>query len=288
MGFFKELIKLTRFEHALMLAFAVFIAETIALHAIPPLTSIAILLSLLVPIFSEMGSFALNDYLDIETDRLNKKKDRPLVNGTINPQFALYFSIFCLVLSIVLAYFVNYFAFVIALLFNALAVLYNWKLKDLPLVGNFYIGLTMAIPFIFGFYVVSGSGTGMISITSQILLLAALGFVAGLAREIIKSAQDLEGDVKARGSKTLPAVIGKRNSIIVAIILYMLFVPLTYFALNGATNILANILIVAGDLLILKICLELYLEKPNSFKTARKMSLIAFAIGLIGLFIAVL
>lgn len=284
MGFLKEMIKLTRFEHALMLAFAVFIAETIALHAIPDLTSTIILLSLFVPIFSEMGSFALNDYLDIETDKLNKKKDRPLVNGTISPKFAFWFSILCLLISVVLAYFVNYAAFVIAIIFNLAAIAYNWKLKDLPLVGNFYIGLTMAIPFIFGFYVVSNI-EGITSITSQILILAALGFVAGLAREIIKSAQDLEGDVLARGSKTLPAVIGKRNSVLVAIILYLLFVPLTYFALNGLGNLIATALVVLGDLLILKICIELYLEKPDAFKSARKMSLIGFGLGLLGLFI---
>jgi len=189
MGFLKELFRLTRFEHALMLAFAVLIAETVVLGALPPL-SLVIVLSLLVPIFSEMGSFALNDYLDIEADKANKMMERPLVKGTISAGFALWFSVACLVISVALALFINLPAFLIALVFNLLAVAYNYRLKDLPLVGNAYIALTMAIPFLFGNYVVSGT------LSPIILVLAVLGFVAGLAREVIKSVQDMEGDAQ--------------------------------------------------------------------------------------------
>ena len=174
---------------------------------------------------------ALNDYLDIETDRLNKKMP-PLVNGTISPGFALWFSIISLALSLVLAYFINTYAFLIVLVLDALAIAYDWKLKVLPLLGNIYIGLSMAIPFIFGDFVVSDK-LGMIAVA-----LALLGFVAGIAREIVKSAQDVEGDMKARGSRTLPIVIGKGPALAIASILYILFIPLSLspFALGLAFN----------------------------------------------------
>jgi 4-hydroxybenzoate polyprenyltransferase len=48
-------------------------------------------------------------------------------------------------------------SFLISLVFNFLAVLYNYKLKDLPLIGNIYIALTMGIPFIFGALAISDS-----------------------------------------------------------------------------------------------------------------------------------
>ena len=67
MSFLKEFLKLTRFEHAIMLALAVLLSEIIVLGYFP-LFSLIIILSLLVPIFSEMGSFALNDYLDINNN----------------------------------------------------------------------------------------------------------------------------------------------------------------------------------------------------------------------------
>lgn len=273
-----ELAKLTRFEHAIMLALAVLVAEIIVLGTLPPLEHF-IILSLLVPVFSEMGSFALNDYLDIETDRLNKKTDRPLVRGTISPAFALYFSIASLALSTAMAYFINTAAFIIALLFNIAAVLYNWRLKDLPLVGNIYIALTMAIPFIFGNYVVSGELSPIAAV------LALLGFIAGLAREIVKSVQDMEGDTKARGSRTLPVMIGERPSLIAAVILYLLFIPLTAapFALGLQLSIIPALLIAAADMLIAFVCYKIV---KRDYGFARNASLAAFFIGMLGILAA--
>jgi geranylgeranylglycerol-phosphate geranylgeranyltransferase len=281
MGFLGELFRLTRFEHALMLAFAVLIAETVLLGGIPPLDTM-IILSLLVPIFSEMGSFALNDYLDIETDRLNGKKDRPLVKGTISPRFALWFSVISLVASVALAFFINVEAFAIALAFNILAVIYNWKLKDLPVVGNAYIALTMAIPFIFGNYVVSPGSLAPIAV-----VLGCLGFVAGFAREIIKSVQDMEGDIKARGSKTLPVMIGKRPALFVALLSYLAFIPLSAvpFVSGLSATIPAMILVASGDILILTICGCAW---RGDYRFARNASLAAFALGMLGIMLAVL
>jgi len=274
-----EFIKLTRFEHAVMLALAVLITETIVLGALPPL-EFAIAMSLLVPVFSEMGSFALNDYFDVETDRLNKKKDRPLVKGTITPRCALYVAFASLIFSTVFAFGINLMAFTIAGLFNITAILYNWRLKDLPLVGNFYIALTMAIPFIFGNYVVSQE------LSPVALVLAVLGFVAGLAREIIKSVQDMEGDMKARGSRTLPVIIGKKPSMVVAVSLYLFFIPLTAvpFMLGLAASALPLALIAAADIMIAVICYRIMAE--HAFGFARNASLIAFSLGMIGILIA--
>jgi len=266
---------------SLMLAAAVLISETVVLGMLPPLT-FAIVLSLIVPALSEMGSFALNDYLDIETDRLNKKANRPLVRGSISPGFALNLSIVTLALSPALALLINMPAFIIALSFNALAVIYNWKLKDLPLVGNIYIALTMAIPFIFGNFVVSDS-------LSQVALsLAALGFVAGLAREIIKSVQDMDGDMLARGSKTIPVVIGRGPSLLLAVALYLAFIPLSAapFALGLEQRLPAIGLVLAGDVMILAVCYKALAH--NDFRYARDGSLRAFIFGMLGIMAAAL
>lgn len=274
--------KLTRFEHAVMLAFAVFIAETMVLRVFPPL-SLPLALSLLVPVFSEMGAFALNDYLDVEADRRNRRTDRPLVSGAIGAKFALWFSAACLAISPLLALFINAHAFAIALVFSLLSVAYNWKLKDLPLVGNVYIALTMAIPFIFGNFVVTPI------LSPLTVVLALLGFVAGLAREIIKSVQDMEGDVAARGSRTLPVVIGKRPALLVASALYALFVPLTLapFALGLQPVMAAALPVAAGDAAVLSIIYTIN-AKPDDrgFGYARNMSLAAFAAGMLGLLVA--
>ena len=140
----------------------------------------------------------------------------------------------------------------------------------------------MAIPFIFGNFVITDS------LSPLALVLAALGFVAGLAREIIKSAQDMEGDVRARGSKTLPVIIGKRPAAYVAVALYLLFIPLTAapFMLGLAQKPIALGLVFAADVMILAVCYKTVAK--NDFKYARDGSLRAFIFGMLGILLAAL
>ncbi len=283
MGFITEFLKLTRFEHAILLALAVLIGETVALGALPDFLEAVIILSLLVPVFSEMASFSLNDYLDIETDRINNRK-RPLVTGTISPSFALYFSFFGFILSTLIAFFINMPAFVIAVLFNLLAILYNWRLKDLPLVGNIYIGLSMAIPFIFGNLVVHPQWLLPVP-----MVLALLAFVAGVAREIVKSVQDMHGDVKARRSRTLPGILGEKPSLLIASVLYLLFIPLSFapFYYGLAPNLYSLSLIALADGVLLGMVAALLRSpSPKVYKSARNMTLIVFAAGMLAVLFA--
>ena len=282
MNFVTEFLKMTRFEHAIMYALAVLIAETIALGSIPPLDDPVIILSLFVPILIEMAAFSLNDYLDIETDRINNKKT-PLVKGTISPKFALYFSFFAFIAATALAFFINTIVFVFVLLFNILAILYNWKLKDMPLAGNIFIGLSMAIPFILGNLVIY---PWLLPVP---VILAIMAFIAGVAREIVKSAEDMKGDVKARRSKTLPVVIGEKPAVLVASLLYILFIPLTFapFFVGLSLNLVSlGIIVIADGVLLGIIFLLLTNPSPQSYKKARKLTLAVFTAGMIAILIA--
>ena len=279
---FAEYWKLVRFEHAIMLAIAVVIAEIVVLGGIPPIETI-FFLSLLVPMFSETGSFALNDYLDVEADRINGMMERPLVKGTIQPRTALIIAALSFIICVVAGYLINEIAFIIALVYCTFAVLYNIKLKDLPLVGNLFIASTMAVPFIFGAYVYTSSPPEILWI------LALLGFISGLAREIIKSVEDMEGDQKARRSKTLPVVIGRAPSLFLAVLLFLLFIPLTLlpFAISLNLGVASGIFLIVADVSILIIALYLlYSKEEKSFRMARKYSLAALFCGLLSLLLA--
>ena len=278
----REYYTLVRFEHAVMLAVAVLIAEIITLGTFPSI-ELVFFLSLTVPIFAEMGSFGLNDYMDVETDRINGMQMRPLVKGTISPKNALYFSMFCFMVSIVSGFFINTSAFLIALFFSAFAIAYNWKLKDLPLLGNIFIGTTMAIPFIFGGYVYSGSPPGVI------WDIAVLGFIAGVAREIVKSVEDIKGDVEIRSSKTLPTIIGKGPSVFVASMLFLLFIPLTIVPFTNELTLAfaSGFFLFIADFSILVLSLYLlYARRDKSFSIIRKYSLGALFCGLLSLLLA--
>jgi geranylgeranylglycerol-phosphate geranylgeranyltransferase len=279
---FGEFAKLVRIEHALMLVVAVLIGETIALGAFPPLGWV-LLLSLIVPALSEMGSFALNDYVDVEADRINRRVERPLVDGTLSPEFALKFSAGAFIISTMAALAINWMALVVAIVFNVLAVLYNLKLKDLPAIGNMYIAATMAIPFIFG-AVVFG-----VEPSSTIWIIAALGFTAGLAREIVKTVDDMEGDALARKSKTLPMAVGRKNALAMAASLFLAFIPLSIVPFVGGLtlSLLSGILLAVADLGILWIAVYVMFSKSHgALRRATKYNLLLLFVGLLALLAA--
>ena len=279
----KEFWRLVRFEHAIMLAVAVLIGEIVVLQGIPHLDAI-LLFSLLVPIFSEMGSFALNDYMDVETDRINRRMDRPLVKGTIQPQFAFRFAVFAFLVSIFLASLINPIAFMVVFLYDVFAVLYSVKLKDLAVVGNVFIATTMSIPFIFGAVVYQ------VYPTLTIWILALLGFVSGLAREIVKTVEDMEGDIKARKAHTLPAIIGKDASIGLASALFLMFIPMSvipFFSSGLILGVVSGILLVIADVGVGIVSIFLlFVRDDRSLSLARKYSLAALFCGLFALLAA--
>lgn len=270
--------RLFRIEHALLLAVAVLLGELLS-GALP--APALLLFSLAVPVFIEMGSFALNDYFDVKSDKENRRLDRPIASGEISPRAALIAAALCYVIGIAAALPLPSAALYIALIFAILSIAYNFRLKELPLVGNLYIAASMAIPFLFGSLVASPS------ILPQVWAIALVAFTVGLGREIIKSAEDVEGDVKHRRARTLPVVIGKRNSLLFASLLYALAVPLSLspFALGLRANILSLGLV---SLTALSFAAMAYIAARASEKdqaaliSLRKTSLLALGIGLAG------
>jgi len=278
MSSFSAYTRLFRIEHALLLAVAVLLGELLS-GGLPSLP--LLLFSLAVPVFIEMGSFALNDYFDVKTDKANKRHDRPIASGEISPSRALMAAAACYLIGISAALPLPPLALYITILFAFLSIAYNFKLKELPLVGNLYIAASMAIPFLFGSLVVSPS------ISPYIWAIALVALVAGLGREIIKSAEDMEGDIKHRNARTLPVVIGRKNALLLSALLYAALVPLSLapFAFGLRANILSMFLVL---LTAFSFAAMAYLaarapEKDNGTLTSlRKASLLALGVGLAG------
>lgn len=258
-----------------MLAVAVLLGQIIASGQLTPAP--ILLASLAVPVFLQMGSFALNDFLDQATDKENKRLDRPLAAGEISPSFALYSSAACFVAGIFAASFLPHAAFLIAVAFAVLSVLYNFALKDLPLVGNAYIALSMAIPFVFGNLVATDQ------LDAKVLSVCLVAFVGGLGRELVKSAEDVKGDVLHRKSKTLPALIGTKNTCILAAALYLSLLPLSFvpFFAGLKANLLSLLLVASSAFFFVVLGLQLAAGKQD-FASARKASLWLLLVGLAG------
>ncbi|MEM4389802.1 MAG: UbiA family prenyltransferase [Candidatus Micrarchaeia archaeon] len=280
---FTTFATLTRIEHSVLLAAGTWLGAFLALgHA--PATELAIL-SVLPPFCIGLAAFALNDFFDREADRLNKRFDRPLVNGSASPEQAIIIALlgflFGLAFSVPLSFFAGDFTpFKIAFFFSLAAIAYSAALKSLPLLGNLFIAASMAIAMVFGNIAVTPS-----SLSPPALAASALAFIAGLGREIAKTVQDVEGDRRARKATTLPMLIGIRNSLIAAITLYWLAILLSFapfFSIPPFTgNLTYLMLILACDVMLAFSSITL-LQRPRAraLERSRKLSLGALALGI--------
>jgi geranylgeranylglycerol-phosphate geranylgeranyltransferase len=277
------LLRLTRIEHSIMLVIAVLIAEIIT-RALPVLQ--ILLLSIITPIFISMASFAINDYFDVDSDRLNKRYDRPIISGDISRKGALEVAVASFIIGVAASAFINYAAFIIALVFGALAFLYSYKLKDMLLLGNAYIAFSMAIPFIYGNFVVSGS------FNPNILIISAIIFLSGLAREIHGMIRDYKGDRMARRSRNLLSYASKASASLLSLILYssaiILSIFMFFYLKPFAYNIIYIIPIAVVDMLLLYVSIG-YLASSRSgsfYAFSRNISLGAMALALVAYLLA--
>ncbi|MFA0823157.1 MAG: geranylgeranylglycerol-phosphate geranylgeranyltransferase [Methanomethylovorans sp.] len=277
-------LQLIRYGNCLMAAFSAAIGVLIAYNIISgtagqipfPLQEI-IYVALVVFLVTGAGN-AINDYYDIEIDRINKP-ERPIPSGRISKSKALYFSISLFASGTVIAFFINTICGVIALFNSLLLVYYAATLKRTVLIGNLSVGYLTGSTFLFGgavFYT-----NGGIEAVSILFLLATL---ATIAREIVKDIEDIEGD-KLDGASTLAISIGAEKAAYVASTIGFIAViasPLPYMQSLLTMHYLA-VVFVADMLFFMAVVAILKEKKPAKssklFKMAMFAALIAFLVG---------
>ncbi len=281
MGKLVEILKLTRIEHSLLLLVAVVSAELIAGWHIGPLK---LALSLITPVFISMAAFAINDYFDIKVDKLNHRT-RPLVTGTIKPGEAINITIASLIIGVGASAFINPGSFAIAAIFGLLALLYSYKLKEKLFWGNAYIAFSMAIPFIYGSYVAGNA------VRLNILLVAIMIFLSGLAREIHGTIRDYSGDVLIRNAHTIPKKVGIKASAYLAAILYASAILLSIYLFAAVPpfrlNVAYGLFVFFTDAMLVYVSL-IYFSRHASryYDLARNLSLFAMGLALVAILLS--
>jgi geranylgeranylglycerol-phosphate geranylgeranyltransferase len=290
MGKVKAIWQLMRLEHGIMLFLAIVIGSIISQKTIYNNTNLPVLnivLTFFTALFLEASTFALNDYYDLDIDRINRRTDRPLVRGDLSPKTALYLFFLLFPLGILCSFFVNITCFIIALITALISVLYDVKMKKIKLVGNFYIAYIMAIPFIFGGTSVLGNGAFFFEkINPAIYIIALIAFLAGAGREIMKDVMDFEGDIK-KGVKSFPRYIGIRASNGIAAVFYLVAICLSFipFFVQGYKpyyqNVTYFLFVFITDTILLSTSFQLIIKKRPQMKFYRKFTLVALFIGLL-------
>lgn len=191
-GFFT----ITRPANSVVAGIAAIVAYLIATGTVIPAV---ILLFLIVALITAAGN-VINDYFDAGIDAINRP-ERPIPSGTVSRSAARAFALALFCTGIIVSFFSNPLCIAIACANSLLLVAYAARLKSTPFLGNAAVSYLSASIFLFGGALAGWSGF------VHMLPVAAITFLAMLARELLKDAEDVAGD-KAGGASTLPIRIG--------------------------------------------------------------------------------
>lgn len=206
------------------------------------------------------GANVINDYYDIEIDKINKPY-RPIAAGFVMPGEGLVYSLILFLLGIIFGWLVSCLAFIISAFSAVLLFLYSYRLKRTVLWGNLSVSLMTAMAFIYGGVAVNR--------LIYALIPATFSFFYHLGREIIKDVEDIQGD-RADKIQTLPIVYGEKIALFMATGIYILLIMLTLlpFLLNilGIFYLLTVVVIV--DLIIVYVLFSMW-RNPSSKNLSR-------------------
>ena len=269
----------------------VFLGAILTLEDFPKGDNLQITTLLALSVYSFMASWnALNDYLDLEIDKINRP-DRPLPSGRISKSLALT----AIILTCIISFFSLFLAGQIAnemtdnfedwyptifIWLIALTLLVNYEddrillgLKNRGLPGNLAISISVGLVVLFG-------AAGLFDpLNERAVSLFFIGTLYNLSREIIKDVEDMEGD---EGRNTYAMRAGAENARLAswAILLITLVALLAPFAL-GIFDLIHMIFIAPGLFTLMSVKKHIYLAEDTAASRLIKISMTLTMIGLI-------
>ncbi len=182
--------------------------------------------ALTVALFSSVaiagGGYALNDGMDIAEDRINRPK-RPVASGKLTPGFARLFGLNFIVIGIAASYMISLTAMAFAFVVALLLYMYIGTAKSQPVIGNLLVAVVASAPFLFGAFAAGTFSAGWLPFS--------LAVPVHFARELLKDAEDVEGDCAA-GHRTLATSKGSRVTVRVAglvMLVTAVWIPVPHF-----------------------------------------------------------
>ncbi len=213
-------IGITRPVNVIMTMLSVVVMIYISVHRIDDAWLIPAFLAAVSAGLICAGANVINDYYDVDIDRINRP-GRPLVTGIINKKQALaYWALLSLI-----GVFLNAFIHIVCLSIAAGTVgilwIYSRWLKQTTLWGNLTVSAVTGLTFLY-----AGAAVG---IWQPVVLPALFAFLIHLAREILKDIEDVPGD-RAQNARTFPIVYGERASKLLVTASLMILILATILA----------------------------------------------------------
>jgi len=271
---FKDAIEILRPINDIMGSLTVIIGILNTRLGIDPVRLILnLILGVLTYFFIAGSGMVINDYYDIEIDKINRP-ERPIPRGSITLNQAKILWIATSLVGITIAilhgilFNIGYLNIIIAVFFAFIGWLYAAWGKKSGFIGNIIVSVSFSIGLIYG-AVLNNS-----NVPPYIYFFFLTAFFLLLSREIIKGCEDIEGD-KKQEVKTLAIQIGVKKSTIISLIFAIL--AIIFFILPNFTNILNPLLFLISmffGLAVVLYTIALMLKPNLEVKDYKKISLL--------------
>ncbi|EON75663.1 putative prenyltransferase [Lunatimonas lonarensis] len=187
---------------------------------LPVLQDVNLYLLVISTVILTASGYMINDYYDVKIDYVNRPHEVVVGRG-MKRRMVMTLHTFMNFVGISIGAWVSPRVGVVTFLAAFLLWLYSNSLKRLPFIGNVTVaGLTALSVWIVGYYYQRAEPI--------IFAYAVFAFFINLMREIIKDIEDRNGDRK-HGCRTLPIVLGFRQTKNVIFAIALIFVILLLF-----------------------------------------------------------
>ncbi len=270
----KAVIQLIRVDLSFAAGICVVIGEIVAVGGFP--STYNLILGFMVGFFISTSALILNDYFDIEIDKINVPT-RPLPSGVIKPSEVILLSVITTFIGLAAAFFISYAALIVAAVFWIIGFLYNWKFKRTGLPGNLMVSSSVAVTFILGGIAVGKPWSAVV------WCFGLIAFFVDLGEEIASDAMDMAGDAKIN-SRSIAISRGKENALKIsaasfAVVVFASFIPVIF----GWLGTVYIVMILFMDALIIFSTFKLL--KSQTLKEGRRYTRIIYlgaTLGLVG------
>jgi len=208
------LFRLFRFELPFTAGICVILGELLALGEIPAVREW--MLGFASVFLISASSLILNDYFDLESDRINAPT-RPLPAGLVSERDVILLFICVTIVGLVASALLSFISLWVGLLAWTVGFLYNWRFKKSGLPGNLMVSFSVGMTFIFG-----GIAVGK-PLEPVVWFFGILAALINFGEEIAADAMDVEGDRKA-GSRSLPVLLGQETALRLSAAIFLLVI----------------------------------------------------------------
>ncbi len=240
-------------------------------------------------LFITIGGYIINDYFDMDADRINKP-GKNFVGTTFPVSSALnlfyLFEAIGIAGGLFLSWKVDAINYGLIFLFTAgILWFYSERYQCQPLLGNLVVAFLSALSFglvwLFDFFALKNNAelfstaqSNFAFVNKLVLIYMGFAFLSSLFREMVKDIEDVEGD-RRMGCRTLAVIAGssraKTYSLVAGMVMLLFVMWIQYFFYTSGLLLVAGYLTTVDLLLIFILTiLSKQVEKIN-FRTISKL-----------------